>query len=403
MERPSVRFQSNCEAAGKISSGEGSASDDEGGQKGVGSKSQRLWRRMKEQYQLVEFHALPEYLRDNEFILRHYRADWPLKHTLLSVFAIHNETLNIWTHLVGFLLFLCLTVYTAQKVPNVTEIPASWSNVSNLPEINSLQSGLRSSLSSLRSIASLRHHFHVPEQLSLCMSGQESAKNNTQQCLLKSVKQDMANMITPFFEKPVSRWPFYVFMGGAMACLLASSSCHLLSCHSARLSYFMWRVDYAGIAAMIATSFYPPVYYIFQCDPVWKNLYLTGITLLGFSTVSVSLVPSFQRPKYRKLRALLFVGMGGSGVIPAVHALISNWHEPICFTLLAYEIGMALFYISGVLIYVTRIPERWRPGLFDIAGHSHQIFHLLVIAGAYTHYQAGLMVLEWRDAKGCPP
>lgn len=54
-----------------------------------------LWSKVK--YQLVEFHALPEYLRDNDYILRHYRADWPLKHALLSIFSIHNETLNIWT------------------------------------------------------------------------------------------------------------------------------------------------------------------------------------------------------------------------------------------------------------------------------------------------------------------
>lgn len=58
-------------------------------------KGKRLWKKVK--YQLVEYHALPAYLRDNEFILGHYRADWPIKQTLLSVFSIHNETLNVWT------------------------------------------------------------------------------------------------------------------------------------------------------------------------------------------------------------------------------------------------------------------------------------------------------------------
>lgn len=56
-----------------------------------------LWRKVKKQYDLVEYHVLPEYLRDNEYILRHYRSDWPMKETLLSMFTIHNETLNIWT------------------------------------------------------------------------------------------------------------------------------------------------------------------------------------------------------------------------------------------------------------------------------------------------------------------
>lgn len=58
-------------------------------------KGKRLWKKVK--YQLVEYHALPGYLKDNEYILGHYRAEWPLKQALLSVFSIHNETLNVWT------------------------------------------------------------------------------------------------------------------------------------------------------------------------------------------------------------------------------------------------------------------------------------------------------------------
>jgi adiponectin receptor len=32
-----------------------------------------------------------------------------------------------------------------------------------------------------------------------------------------------------------------------------------------------------------------------------------------------------------------------------------------------------------------RIPERVRPGLFDIWGSSHQIFHVCAVAGAAWH------------------
>ena len=46
---------------------------------------------------LVKFDALPEYLKDNEYIRDHYRAEWPLKDAILSVFSWHNETLNVWT------------------------------------------------------------------------------------------------------------------------------------------------------------------------------------------------------------------------------------------------------------------------------------------------------------------
>jgi predicted membrane channel-forming protein YqfA (hemolysin III family) len=39
----------------------------------------------------------------------------------------------------------------------------------------------------------------------------------------------------------VTRWPFFVFLGGVMVCLLSSSTCHLLACHSHRTSNIIWR------------------------------------------------------------------------------------------------------------------------------------------------------------------
>ena len=219
--------------------------------------------------------------------------------------------------------------------------------------------------------------------------------------LQHSVKEDLANMIAPLIFRPITRWPFYAFLGGAMFCLLASSTCHLLSCHSERVSYIMLRLDYAGIAALIATSFYPPVYYSFMCDPFFCNLYLGFITTLGTATVLVSLIPVFQTPEFRVVRASLFFGMGFSGAAPILHKLIIFWDQPEALHTTCYEVLMGLLYGLGALVYVTRIPERWMPGKFDIAGHSHQLFHVLVVAGAFTHYRAGLVYLKWRDIKGC--
>ena len=208
-------------------------------------------------------------------------------------------------------------------------------------------------------------------------------------------------MIAPLMIRPITRWPFFAFLGGAMFCLLASSICHLLSCHSERLSYIMLRLDYAGIAALISTSFYPPVYYSFMCYPFFCNLYLGLITVLGIATILVSLLPVFQNPEFRTIRASLFFGMGLSGVGPILHKLFLFWGEPEVFHTTGYEILMGAFYGIGALVYATRIPERWMPGKFDIAGHSHQLFHVLVVAGAYTHYRAGLVYLRWRDLRGC--
>lgn len=51
---------------------------------------------------LQTYHSMPEYLQDNEFITRFYRpAGVPFRRTLLSLFDIHNETGNVWSHLIG--------------------------------------------------------------------------------------------------------------------------------------------------------------------------------------------------------------------------------------------------------------------------------------------------------------
>lgn len=207
-------------------------------------------------------------------------------------------------------------------------------------------------------------------------------------------------MMAPVLNR-TTRWPFFVFMGGSMFCLLASSVCHLLTCHSENLAVLLMRVDYAGIATMIVTSFYPPIYYNFQCAPMWQFIYLGAISVMGIITLGVLFAPSLQSGKYRPFRALMFMSMGVVGLIPTIHGAMMNWNEPLCPLTVVHEGVMTGCYVLGTVIYVTRIPERWRPGWFDLGGHSHSVFHILVIAGAYAHYQATLLFLEWRDSKGC--
>lgn len=48
--------------------------------------------------QLVDYDNLPDFLKHNEFILHYYRSQWPLMDAILSIFSIHNETINVWTY-----------------------------------------------------------------------------------------------------------------------------------------------------------------------------------------------------------------------------------------------------------------------------------------------------------------
>jgi adiponectin receptor len=219
--------------------------------------------------------------------------------------------------------------------------------------------------------------------------------------LLQDNRQD-DDGTTSLTAEPVTRWPLFAYLSGAMVCLLTSSACHLIMCHSERAAYVTLRLDYAGIAALIAASFYPLAYYTFLCDPALQRLYMGGITFLGLAAAAASLVPAFQAPELRPLRAALFSCMGASGVVPIAHKLLMyGATAPGAVASARYEAAMGAMYGLGVAVYAARVPERWAPGRFDLVGHSHQLFHLFVVAGAYAHYLAGLEYLKWRDVDKC--
>lgn len=202
-------------------------------------------------------------------------------------------------------------------------------------------------------------------------------------------------------QEVIPKWPWFVFLFGAMGCLICSSLSHLLACHSRRFNIFFWRLDYAGISLMIVSSFFAPIYYTFYCHPLTRFLYLTSITTLGILAIITLLAPGLSSPRFRSFRASLFLAMGFSGVIPATHALILHWGHPHVYISLGYELAMAVLYSVGAGFYVSRIPERWKPGAFDIAGHSHQIFHVFVVLGALAHCAATLFIMDFRQ--GSPP
>ncbi|XP_014208828.1 progestin and adipoQ receptor family member 3 [Copidosoma floridanum] len=68
---------------------------------------------------LLPFHLAPEYLRFNPYILKGYRGYLTTKLCIESIFWWTNETINIWSHIFGFVLFCCLTFYDLYLV-NIT-------------------------------------------------------------------------------------------------------------------------------------------------------------------------------------------------------------------------------------------------------------------------------------------
>lgn len=60
--------------------------------------------------QLLSFEDAPEYNKHNPYILGGYRSMLPTKLCFESIFWWTNETINIWSHLFGWFLFIALTI-----------------------------------------------------------------------------------------------------------------------------------------------------------------------------------------------------------------------------------------------------------------------------------------------------
>lgn len=332
---------------------------------GDGRKTDK--KKAKSEKKLFKYEELPKFLKDNEFIRDYYRCEWPLKHIFLSLFSLHNETLNVWTHLLGFIIFVGLTAMSLTEKMTLESVMASflgegsnaWLNMKTMNQSNGSDS-----------LFSKSYIGNIPKVSILHASADSDS---------------------------LPTWPWFVFLGGAMSCLIFSSISHLFACHSQSFYLFFWRLDYAGISLMIVCSFFTPIYYTFSDHPHWRLIYLTSITLVGILAVITLLAPSLSSGRFRGFRAALFLSMGFSGVIPAAHSVILHWDHPQILVALGYEIAMGLLYAIGAVFYVTRIPERWKPGTFDIVGHSHQIFHVLVVAAAIAHCAATIVIIEWRQ------
>ncbi|CAN4096609.1 unnamed protein product [Withania somnifera] len=178
-----------------------------------------------------------------------------------------------------------------------------------------------------------------------------------------------------------SIWPWFVFLGWATICLVFISVSHLFACCSHKFTLFFWRLDYSWISIMIICSFFAPLYYTF---------------CFGILVIITLCAPTLTTGEFRSFRDALFLVMGFSGVIPAAHAVALYFHHLQVLVALACEISMGLSYVAGAVFYITRFPERWKPGAFDLVGQSHQIFHVFVVAAALTHSIATLVIMDWR-------
>jgi len=111
----------------------------------------------------------------------------------------------------------------------------------------------------------------------------------------------------------------------------------------------------------------------------------------------------YHEDKFFMGRLILMAGMAVSGVIPTIHAYYLPQRLPLEGTMSLDDIysGVYTMYAMfgiGLLFYVSKFPECYWPGRFDIWFHSHQLWHILVFLGTLVHYGNCLNIyLKWKQ------
>ncbi|XP_042361740.1 glycine-rich cell wall structural protein 1.8-like isoform X2 [Plectropomus leopardus] len=185
-----------------------------------------------------------------------------------------------------------------------------------------------------------------------------------------------------------------------LACLspqLGSVLYHLFMNHEGGepVYHTLLKLDVCGICMINTLGALPIVYSTLLCYPFIRTVALVVYILLSSHAIYCAVT---ARSSVRRLRSfawqalfrfsfflLRWVGVGGGSPTSLRHFLMMD----------------ALAVLGGV-INITRIPERFRPGLFDYWCNSHQIMHVLVVGSILYLHWGVLDDLLWINSYICP-
>jgi len=196
-----------------------------------------------------------------------------------------------------------------------------------------------------------------------------------------------------------------VFFFAACQCLVCSTIWHTMnSVADVNLISMFACVDYTGISLLIAASIMTTEYTAFYCEPVSRWVYMVLTAVLGVGGVILPWHPHFNGQHMAWARVAFYVGLGATGFLP----MLQIWYTRGAHSVLTFYFPILesiLVYLCGALVYASKVPERWFPGMFDYVGGSHNLWHIAVLGGILFHYSAMQEFFSHafsRAQEGCP-
>lgn len=211
---------------------------------------------------------------------------------------VHNESVNVWTHLIGAICVFVLLFYTGMFLHYHREIITDFDftklkteiielgepiipNVSYLTEnlkeyvseldlkITGYKDKLLENINCISCVEDILNYISKTTDKIKSISGQDIQDEFSH--ILDYLKEKEEKWVEIYVkslkEEVLPKWPLYCMLFGAIFCLTCSSVFHLFTAHSNHINCLLNRLDYAGISILIVGSCYPPYYYLFYCSP----------------------------------------------------------------------------------------------------------------------------------------
>jgi adiponectin receptor len=289
------------------------------------------------------------HLRDNVHIHTGYRVDYSYTECALSLLHVHNETGNIWTHLLPFALF------------------ASW----------------------------------------IAWSGW------MWEAMLVQVVDDSSSPISPSSSPlhPLAAdaaaghwWIVALYLTCNCITFLTSALFHTNMCHKrSEVFAFFGCLDYTGISTTICGSTCAVAYYLYFCQPWWQRFWIATLALPNLVGVVGPMFRFWGKSEFRGTRTMIYILSATISAAPVLQYALVKGLSTLPVDAVRGVLLMAAFDLGGAFLYVHQWPERFFPGQLDFWFNSHQFWHICVVAATYCHLTSILALARWRiHEASCP-
>lgn len=277
-----------------------------------------------------------------DYIIYGYRSKKNIGECLFSIFKIHNETINIWSHLISLITFIYILWYDVINykkcnIANITDIPG----ITDIGNVNN-------AIDILQSDNILYYNYII------------------------LLLYDLISIIT-----------FGI-----------STIYHTFIPNDYYNYIILLKLDLLTIILIICSSNFIIMYYWFWCISNYLNMYIIASCIYLFGGIILLCYLDIIK-KYNYI--LIYFSSYNLGIIIGYIYINYNYKENVNKYIVYNFAGSLVIYMIGFIIYSAKIPEKVLYNYTDYIGNSHQIWHILSFVASYLFHEEVKKYIIYRN------